>query len=115
MNRRLRAAMVAATLATLAFPALTSAQGPMKTINLDCNGEAVTLEANLVYLWVPGHITSGGDGAVMHVVTSIFGFDKGATNESLPFGTVECVVADGPLAGTSVWGFFVPPPVPPAS
>lgn len=98
-------------LAAVGFMALATsagAQGPMITIDLDCEGIGdITVETNPVYLWVPGHVSSGS-AEVTHIVTGIFGFEKGQTNQRLPFGTIECTVVGGPLDGLVVHGFFAP-------
>jgi hypothetical protein len=107
-----RFAVVIAVMALMAVPSVASAHGPMIEVDLDCDGGigAVTVEANPVALWVPGHVTSN-DGLVTHIVTGIFGEEKGRTNQKLPFGTVECEIVGGDfefLIGELVYGFFVP-------
>jgi len=112
---RIRRLVVAvAVLGLMAFATAAGAQGPMIEINLNCDGIGdITVESNPAHLWAPGHVSSD-DPEVTHIVTGIFGFEKGQTNDNLPFGTIECTVVGGPLDGLVVTGFFVPRGGPPA-
>ena len=92
----------------MAFATAAGAQGPMVTIDLDCEGIGpITVESNPVYLWTPGHVSSD-DAEVTHIVTSIFGFEKGQAHNKLPLDIIECTVVGGPLDGLVVYGFFTP-------
>ena len=59
-----------------------------------------------------GHVSSGGD-EVIHIVTGIFGEQKGQTNQRLPLDVIECTIVGGPFDGESVFGFFTPVGGPP--
>ena len=109
-----RFAVALAVVGLMAFATSAGAHGPMVAIDLNCEGIGdITVESNPVFLWAPGHVSSD-DAEVTHIVTGIFGFEKGQTNQSLPFGTIECTVVGGPLDGFVVHGFFAPVGGPPA-
>ncbi len=107
--RRLFRLMLASVFLVALLPGPANAQGPMIPINLNCEEPIgdVTVEANPVFLWVPGHVTSN-EGLVTHIVTGIFGFEKGQTNNAPGIDTVICTIVGGPLDGEPVEGFFVP-------
>lgn len=97
--------VVAVVAASMAASPVAAAQDPMIEIELECEGiGTVTVETNPVYLWVPGHVGSN-DGLVTHIVTGIFGFEKGQTNDVPGIDTVLCTTTGGEIV---VEGFFVP-------
>lgn len=110
--RRRALFVVAAVLALLlAVPSAASADPPpVLEVTFDCDGDMVTAVARAAFLWVPGHVTSN-DEKVTHIVTSIFGFEKGQTNGAPGIAPrlVECTVVNGPPGPPLVvTGFFVP-------